>query len=75
MIYRILAAPPGYPPGHNYMVAAYETLEYGSSVGIVRGADGCRFTATLEEARSLLPSDARRLAFEPEYQFLELWEA
>ncbi len=75
MIYRILAAPPGYPPGCNYMVAAYETLEYDSCVGNVRRADGTRFTATLEEARDLLPIDARQLPFEPEHQFLELWEA
>jgi hypothetical protein len=50
-------------------------VEYDSCVGNVRRADGTLFTATLEEARSLLPSDARRLAFGPEYQFLELWEA
>jgi hypothetical protein len=30
MIYRILAAPPGYPPECNYMVAAYQTLVYDS---------------------------------------------
>jgi hypothetical protein len=75
MIYRILATPPGYSPECNYMVAAYETLEYDSSVGWVRGPDGKRFTATLEEARSLLPANARRLAFAPEHQFLEVWES
>jgi len=75
MIYRILAAPPGYPPGCDYMVAAYRTLEYGSCLGNVRTADGSLFTATLEEARGLLPADARRLLSEPEHQFLELWEA
>jgi hypothetical protein len=75
MIYRILAAPPGYPPLHNYMVAAYATLEYGSCLGNVRKADGTLFAVTLEEARSLLPADAKRLPFEPKYQFLELWES
>jgi hypothetical protein len=75
MIYRILAAPPGYLPECNDMVAAYQTLEYDSCVGNVRRADGSRFTATLEEARGLLPADARRLSFEPEHQFLELWES
>jgi hypothetical protein len=75
MIYRILAAPPGYPPDRNFMVAAYETLEYDSSVAYIRKEDGTIFAATLEEARSLLPADARRLPFEPECQFLELWES
>lgn len=75
MIYRILAAPPGYPPECNYMVAVYETLEYDSCVGNVRRADSTLFTATLEEAKGLLPTDARRLPFKPEHQFLELWEA
>jgi hypothetical protein len=73
MISRILAVPPGYPPECNYMVAAYRILEHDSCVGSVRRADRSRFTATLEETRGLLPPDARRLPFEPEYQFLELW--
>jgi hypothetical protein len=75
VIYRILAAPPGYPPEDRYMVAAYKTREYDSCLGNVRRADGTFFAATLEGARGLLPADARRLPFEPEDQFLELWES
>jgi hypothetical protein len=75
MFYRILAAPPGYPPDQKYAVAAYETLEYSSSVGGIRKPDSTRLVATLEEARGLLPANARRLAFEPQDQFLELWKS
>jgi hypothetical protein len=53
------------------MVVAYKTLDFESSV---KKTGGTIFAATLEAARSLLPGDARRLPFEPEYQFLELWE-
>jgi hypothetical protein len=75
LIDRILLAPPGCLPDRKYVVAAYNTLEYDSCVCNVRRADGTLFTGTLEEARGLLPADARRLRFEPEHQFLELWEA
>ena len=74
MYYRILTAPPGYGPDENYMVGIYETLEYDSCLGSVRKPDGSRFAAALEEAREMLPADARRLPFTPEDQFLELWE-
>jgi hypothetical protein len=75
MFYRILKAPPGYPSHQKYMVAEYTTLEFDSCRGNVKAIDGSRFFATLEEARKAIPSDARQLPFEPEYQFLELWES
>jgi hypothetical protein len=74
MYYRIIKAPPGYGPTENYMVAAYETAELPSKGTAIRKADGSRFTATLEEARKMLPPDAKPVSFEPYYQSLELWE-
>lgn len=74
MFYRILKAPPGYPSHQNYMVAEYTTLEFDSCCGNVKTIDGSRFFATLEEARKAIPCGARQLPFEPEHQFLELWE-
>jgi hypothetical protein len=69
MFYRILRAPPGYPAHQKLTVAAYRTLEDTS-------ADGSgRFFSTFEEARAAIPGAARRLEFEPAYQFLELWES
>ena len=74
MFYRILKAPPGYPPHQNFVVVAYETLEFESSCGRTKNSDGTVFFATLEEAREGLPVDARQLSFLPEAQFVELWE-
>ena len=74
MFYRVITAPPGYPPHQKYMVAAYETLAYDSCTGGVNNADGTRFFETLEQARKAMPADARQLPFQPEHQFLELWE-
>jgi hypothetical protein len=74
MFYRILRAPPGYPPDQQYLVAAYETLDYASSKFWLTKDDGSKFTATLEEARRLIPSGARHLPSQPDHQFLELWE-
>ena len=71
MVYRILKSPPGYP--EPYMVAVYESTEFGSCLGNLRNAAGSRFIATLQEARDLLPESAKRAPFEPEDQFLELW--
>jgi hypothetical protein len=73
--YRILSAPPGYPPNQKYMVAAYRTLEYASCLGGVANKEGSRFAETLEEARKMMPAKARRLPFETDGQFLELWES
>jgi hypothetical protein len=74
MIYRILKSPPGYPSDQNYLVAAYNNLDYKSSICYLETEDGRRFVATLEEARRLIPDHAKRIPFEPENQFLELWE-
>jgi hypothetical protein len=74
VFYRILRAPPGYPAHQKYMVSAYTTLEYSSSCGYIANEVGTRFFATLEEARQAMPQDARKLPFEQEDQFLELWE-
>jgi hypothetical protein len=75
MYYRIIEAPPGYGPDENYMVAAYDTADASSLKYTVRKTDGSIFFAsTLEEARKMLPPDAKRVPFEPYYQSLELWE-
>ena len=75
MSYRIMTAPPGHGSDENFMVGIYETLKFGSCVGTLRKPDGEAFAVTLEEARTMLPAGARRLPFDPEDQFLELWEA
>lgn len=75
MFFRIIAAPPGYPPHERYMVAAYDSLEFGSLRYSLSTARGGKFAATLDEARSMIPIAARRVFVEPEDQFLELWES
>ncbi len=75
MIYRVLSATAGHPLDQNYTVAAYRALDFESYVGGVEKANGSLFAATLEEAREMIPGDARRLAFKREHQFLELWES
>ena len=74
MYYRILTAPPGYPPDQNFMLVQYRSLEYASNCGGVKNRNGTDFFETIEEARQYLPLTARKLPFEPEHQFLELWE-
>ena len=74
MFFRIVKAPPGYAPAQKFLVAAYETEDACSKSYNVRKADGTLFASTLEEARRLMPSNATRLSFEPDGQFLELWE-
>lgn len=74
MYYRVMTAPPGHGPADKFMVGVYETLKYGSCMGSLRKKDGSNLTATLEEARQMLPANARRLPFVAEDQFLELWE-
>jgi hypothetical protein len=73
MFYRILRTPPGYPPDEQFMVVAYETLEFNSSFHLTTES-GSKSVATLEEARRMLPMNAVRLPFERKYQFLELWK-
>ena len=75
MFYRILKAPPGYPPNQQYLVGAYQALDYDSYVFPVTKVDGSRFAATLHEAREMIPKGARLLPSQPESFFLELWEA
>jgi hypothetical protein len=74
MFYRIFRAPPGYRPDQQYLVAAYEATDFDSFKFFLTTHDGSKFIATLEEARRLIPSCARRLPWEPDHQFLELWE-
>jgi len=75
VFYRILSSPPGYGPAQRYMLAKYRTLEYDSRIAQVKNLDGSLFFATLEEAHKAIPAEAKRLPFEPEDQFLELWES
>ncbi len=74
MYYRIMTSPPGYPPKDKYMVGVYPELDISSKISNLENTDGKPFFATLEEARSMLPKTARRMPFEKQYQFLELWE-
>lgn len=73
--YRIMNAPPVYAPHQRYMVAAYRTLELPSAIGRMNHSDGSAFFGSLEEAHGAIPADAKQLPFQPEHQFLELWEA
>ena len=57
MFYRILKAPPGYPPEQQYQVVAYETLAYDSPKFWVTKEDGGNAVATLEEARRMIPNE------------------
>jgi hypothetical protein len=57
------------------MVASYTSLEFESSAEYVKNGDGSAFFATLEEARKAIPADAGQQPYQPEYQFLELWES
>ena len=75
IFYRIMTAPPGYPPHQRYMIAAYKALEFDSCVDHVNNVDGSRFFANLDEARKAMPIDAKQLPFQPRHQFLELWES
>ena len=67
MIFRLLKAPPGFPPEEQYWVVEYENLDLDSHNGRWQSV------ASLNEARRLIPKDAVRLQFEPMGQFLELY--
>ena len=73
MIYRIIAAPPGYPPDQQYGAAAYETLDFQTLKYSFNSNDGARYVATVEKAREMIPANAKLLSAEPDFQFLELW--
>ena len=74
MYYRILKAPPGYSSDQSFMLVQYRDLDYASRCGSVKNSLGTEFFGTIEEARHYLPVTARKLPFESEHQFLELWE-
>ena len=74
MFYRILLAPPGYADDQKYMVGKYSTIEFGSCGGNVLNDNGSRFFATLDEARKAIPKKTTQLPFDPERQFVELWQ-
>jgi hypothetical protein len=74
MFYRIIKAPPGYALEQQYLVGAYETLEYDSFRFNMTKDDGTKFAPNLDEAYRMIPTSAKRLPFDPEFQFLELWE-
>ncbi len=75
MIYRILLVPPGYAPNERFMVAKYQATNIRTSLGRITDASGAEYFSTIEGARRALPLGARQLPYEPEHQFLELWEA
>ena len=68
MFYRILEAPPGYPPEQGYLLVKYRALNYES----VR--EPPRFFATIEDARAAIPNVHKQLPFDRDAQFIELWE-
>jgi hypothetical protein len=74
MIYRIMKAPPGYEPEQRYMVGAYSTLDFDSFALNVTTDQGSKFVSSLDEARRLIPTGAKKLPFQSTDQFLELWE-
>jgi hypothetical protein len=76
MIYRINMHPLHcWPPNVKYMVAVYKTSEYASYCGVVTNSEGSDIFSTIEEARKAIPASAKQLPFQPEHQFLELWES
>lgn len=75
MFFRIVKAPPGYAPDQKYLVAAYETEDAYSKSYNVKKDNETFFAASLEEARRMMPNNATPRFFEPDGQFLELWEA
>ena len=66
MYYRVLAAPPGYPCDQNYLLSKYTDLNYDSCCDRISNTNGTNFFETIEEARGMLPQNARQLPFEPE---------
>ncbi len=74
MFYRILKSPPGYASEEQYMVCAYKSFDYDSFEVSMTNDKGSIFASTLDDARRMIPSHACRLPFEPQAQFLELWE-
>jgi hypothetical protein len=76
MYYRILMHPLHcWAPDIKYHVAMYRTLAFTSCCGTVPNPDGSDKFSTIEEARKVIPADAKQLPFQPEHQFLELWES
>jgi hypothetical protein len=72
MFYRIILPPPGY---QGFMVMECRTRDTHSQAGKLRNQIGTLFFATMEDARSAIPSGATQIAFEPENPaYLELWE-
>jgi hypothetical protein len=74
MYYRIMTSPPGYGSDEKYMVGVYATLDKLSKTCNLKKSNGRPLSATLEEARSMLPSTAQQIPFKPQFQFLELWQ-
>lgn len=60
MYYRIMTSPPGYGPSDAFMVGIYYGLDIKTKTCNLEKPNGRPFFATLEEARSMLPSSAQR---------------
>jgi hypothetical protein len=73
MFYRIMKPPPGYASDQQFMVASYESLDLNSKQDNLTAQNGSIFAATIEGARGMIPLGAKRMPFEPDRQFLELW--
>jgi hypothetical protein len=76
MFYRIVTAPPGYPPHQKYMVRGNPTLELRTDGKWLKSTDGTIFFETIDEARQVLPANSRLLDHQPENpMFVELYES
>lgn len=73
MIYRIITSPPGYAVSQRYMIGKYKDMSLDSLCEIVVNTEGSRFFASLEDAYMMIPKEAKRIAFDPKDQFVELW--
>lgn len=74
MFYCIMAAPPGYGPKENYLVAAYASPDPASKLYNLAMKDGSPFATTLDLARQTLPDNATKVRIAPKFQFLECWK-
>lgn len=75
MVYRIIKSPPGYSADQNFMVGRYidKSVDSESYQGRVANPEGREFFATIDEARSAIPSNAVSLQVPIRDQFLEAW--
>lgn len=73
MFYRVILAPPGY---QGFMVMECRTRDPQSQIAKLRSKCGTSFFPTMDDARKVIPHEAKQIPFEPENPvYLELWES